>query len=473
VHISRSSRRRHAGIVLATVAALSLIGVVRRTPERDAGTGQPNVVLIVIDTLRPDHLSHYGYPRQTAAGFDALARHATRFEAAFSPSSWTAPSAASLHTGMLPVRHGVQAFGSGLNAHLTTLAELLSAAGWHTVGHSFNHHVSGKTGFAQGFDAFDDFLGGSQAYPDVSVMVERVRAWLGDRPRRPFFLYLHPMNTHGPYRVPPAARATLLGRPPAPGFVYYGPLMSDIVKAGALARRADVDAAFAASLVEQYDTAIRHTIDQLGRVLRMLDDAGVYDDSLIIVTADHGEELFDHGGFSHGYSLHRELVHVPLYVKLPRQTEPAAVHARVSLADVVPTIADVVGIPVPGNVDGVSLRPLLDGGRPAPAALDERPIVHEVSWPERCVARAILLGRHKLIEITRNYEGRTDEVLLYDVETDPGERIDVSPRHPDVVARLRGELERTLAAASAGAVGRPELVIRSLDRERLRALGYL
>lgn len=463
--------RRSAGIALATLACLGVIGVATRHDHPRAQ--RPNVVLVVIDTLRPDHLNHYGYGRATAAGFDRFAAQATRFDEAFSPSSWTAPSAASLHTGMLPTRHRLSEYGTGLGGELTTLAEILQANGWHTVGHSFNHHVSRKTGFAQGFDDFDDFLGSSQAYPDVSAMVERVAAWLAAAPREPFFLYLQPMNTHGPYRVPPAAQEALLGRAPSRDFLYYGPLMSDIVRGSKLERRADVDARVLESLVEQYDTAIRYTTDELGRVFSLLEQAGHYDDSLIIVTADHGEELFDHGGFSHGYSLHRELLRVPLYVKLPGQTQGGSARARVSLTDVVPTVVDLLGVPLPARADGVSLRPLLPGAGAGAPPFADRALVHEVNWPERCVARAILSGRYKLIEVTRDYEGRRGASLLYDVERDPGERTNVAREHPEVVGQLRGRLDETLAQAAATAIGQPEIVIKKLDQDRLRALGYL
>ena len=289
------SARRNLGVALAALVCLCLIGLAGRAmAPREPYRGRPNVVLVVIDTLRPDHLNHYGYDRPTAAGFDAFAADATRFEEAFSPSSWTAPSAASLHTGLLPRRHKLGEYGAGLNTDVVTLAETLQAAGWHTIGHSFNHHVSRKTGFAQGFADFDDFLGGSQAYPDVSVMVQRVAKWLDTEPQTPFLLYLHPMNTHGPYRVPAARAGALLGRAPSGDFKYYGPLMRDIVKGGRLARRAEITPAYLQSLREQYDTAIRYTTDQLGHVFAMLREAGLYDQSLIVVTADHGEELFDH-----------------------------------------------------------------------------------------------------------------------------------------------------------------------------------
>jgi arylsulfatase A-like enzyme len=463
---------RNLAVVLAAFLCLCVIGLARRSMTKPrAAADRPNVVLVVIDTLRPDHLNHYGYDRLTAPAFDGLAAKATRFDEAFSPSSWTLPSAASLHTGLLPSRHGVTRSGGGLNAEVVTLAEALHAAGWYTIGHTFNGYVSRATGFAQGFDLFDDFLGTWKTYPDASVMVDRVGTWLGEHPQRPFLLYLHVMNTHGPYRVPSPAKAALLGRPPSRTFHYYGPLMTDIVRGRRLAARAEVSPAYLESLTEQYDTAIRYTTDQLGRVFAMLQAAGLYDPSLIVVTADHGEELFDHGGFSHGYSLHRELVHVPLYVKLPGQHRGAATRARVSLVDIFPTVLDVLGLPPPTVTDGRSLRPLLLGSGSA-ALQPDRTLVHEVDWPARCVARAIVSGPHKLIELRRNYEGRRDEVLLFDVERDPGEHTNVAAAHPELVGRLRADLARIMARERATAVGR-KVVVRDLDQDRLRALGYL
>jgi arylsulfatase A-like enzyme len=164
---------------------------------------------------------------------------------------------------------------------------------------------------------------------------------------------------------------------------------------------------------------------------------------------------------------------VPLYVKLPGQTAGVGVGTRVSLVDVLPTVLDVLGLPAPAATDGVSLRSLLPGGGTMAASLGDRPIVHEVQWAERCIARSILAGRYKLIDLARNYEGRHDETLLYDVMLDPTERRNVAGEHPDVVARLRAQLGTTLAAAEAGAVASPEIVIRKLDQDRLRALGYL
>src|SRR5690606_16900848 len=134
---------------------------------------------------------------------------------------WTVPSTASILSGLHPLRHGSTRHGSALGAEVASLAEVLSAHGWRTHGLSHNHNVSRTAGFDQGFDRFEDFEGRSTAYPDVGEMVARATELLGERRDEPLFLYLQPMNVHGPYKVPEERADRVHGRPPAPGFVYY------------------------------------------------------------------------------------------------------------------------------------------------------------------------------------------------------------------------------------------------------------
>ncbi|UCE85520.1 MAG: sulfatase [Deltaproteobacteria bacterium] len=458
--------RALGGGALAALGALLLVGVV------SARSQPPNVILVVIDTLRADHLSHFGYALPTATGLDAFAGHATRFTRAYPPSSWTGPSTASIFTGLFSARHRVDRAGTRLSDEFDTLAEVLARNGWHTVGYSLNHNVSTKTGYHQGFDRFDDFLGGSTAYPHIEEMIGDLAQWLERGPRQPFFLYLHPMNTHGPYRVPPDRQTALLGRRPSRAFSYYRGHMGGITSGRELERRARVSDAYVASLVEQYDTAIRYTTDELGRLFEMLKRQGLYDDSLIIVTSDHGEELFDHGGFSHGYSLHEEVLRVPLYVKLPRQRETRTVRARVSVMDLYPTVLEALGIPVEGTLDGVSLLPLLRGSAEAAARAADRTLLYQINWPKRCIARSIVSQQYKLIEIDWNYEGAGGQTRLYDLAADPRESVDLSGARPELLARLRGELDAAFRAFEDADAPVPANVLDELDAKRLEALGY-
>jgi arylsulfatase A-like enzyme len=457
----------NASRVAAVLAVAALVGCASPQPPPP-----PNVVLIVVDALRADHLSHYGYHRDTAPGLEAFSSQATRFEDCHAPSSWTNPSVASLFTGLHPARHRAHELGAVLAPELDTLAEILTSAGWHTAGISFNPGIRSELSYDQGFDSFDEHLGASTDYPDISEMLSRVREWLDHRPDQPFFLYLHPMNVHGPYRVPEDQREVLLGRDPGREFRYYGEPMRGILRRGELQLREQVSPSYLESLVDSYDTAIRYSTDQLGILLEMLSDAGVYDESLIIITADHGEELFDHGGFSHGYTLHREVLHVPLYLKLPHQSEGRVAQEAVGLMDLLPTIVDLAGIDVEAVTDGRSLLPLITAGSGGePFAVEPR--VYQTARRQRCVARAIADERFKLIEIDRNYEGLRDAVLLYDQINDPGEFTDFSSERSEVVVRLRRRLRRQLGELARLAVAEPDIRLEDLDQERLRALGYL
>jgi len=303
-------------------------------------------------------------------------------------------------------------------------------------------------------------------------MIDRVADWLATTPPAPFFLYLHPMNVHGPYRVPAEHRGDLLARPPRPGFTYYDDTMKGIMLRRELQRRRDVSSAYLESLVEQYDTAIRYSTDRLAELLELLDRAGLYDDSLIIVTSDHGEELFEHGGFSHGYSLYDEVLHVPLYVKLPRQREPRTVTRPVMLQDLYPTILDVLGIEAEHRVDGKSLLRDLDGP-PRATHGEQRALLYQTDWGERCKARAITRGDHKLIAIQTNYEGLRNAVQLYDVRRDPLETDNLADRHPQLARSLWEELNGALAELQRLSLAEPKNVLEEMDLERLRSLGYI
>jgi arylsulfatase A-like enzyme len=281
------------------------------------------------------------------------------------------------------------------------------------------------------------------------------------------------MNTHGPYRVPERHRASLLNRPASREFSYYRGPMAAITSGQDLARRARVPASYVKSLVEQYDTAVRYTTDKLAEVFEALRERGLYDGSLIIVTSDHGEELFDHGGFSHGYTLHEEVLRVPLYVKLPFQREARSVPVRASLMDIHPTVLDALGVRLPNPVDGTSLLPLLRGERRTDAGLERRPLLQQIDWEKRCVARSMLAGRFKLVEIERNYEGLRSETRLYDLGADPRETRNLASQHPDMVARLRREMREAFERYEVEGSVEPENVLDELDAERLRALGYL
>lgn len=432
----------------------------------------PNIVLVTVDALRADHLTQYGYSRDTSGGIDEFVASSATFLDCSASAPWTNPSVATLFTGLHTARHRTNDFGAVLPDELTTVAEALRDGGWVTAAISFNPGVRSELNFNQGFTHFDEYVGKAGAYPHMEEMIGRVGTWLEDRPPGPFFLYLQPMNVHGPYRVPPNARSRLLGRPPGKEFKYYGEPMQGILRRAELELREQIPEAYLQSLTDKYDTAVRYSTDQLAELFSLLALHDLYDDALIIVTADHGEELFDHGGFSHGFSLHRELMHVPLFIKLPGQSSAVEVQRRVGLTDIMPTVLDVAGVTADLDLDGRSLVRLAKSGDVEPAALESRRL-SQTSWEGRCVARGMTDGDYRLLEIARNYERLTDVVRLYDVSSDPGERRDLAADLPEVAHGLLEELRHRFDELAQGAGPQPVNRKEQLDQERLRALGYV
>lgn len=450
------SRRLATGLLLAPLALVWSCDSLSETPP-------PNVVLIVVDTLRADRLTDYGHDRDTLGPVAELARQSTRFTAAYAPASWTRPSVATVFSGMMPARHRAKIGGTNrLNRAIPTLSETLRQAGFATAGFSANVVVSSQADFDQGFARFMDYEGGVQAYPDVEVMVRLARDWLRTV-EAPFFLYLQPMNVHGPYRVPPEFQKLLLGRRPSEEFRYQEPPRTSLM-AGALRQREDIRETYLTSLRDQYDTAIRYSMETLDELFTDLRRSGLWDESLIILTSDHGEELFDHQGFSHAYTLFEEVVRVPLYVKLPGQRQAAVRTDRVSLADIYPTVLEVLGLPAARHVDG---RSLLTAGNA------NRELVFELNNPERFLGRALLSGSFKLVETVVDYQHQDNAIALYDLDRDPAERFDLSAERPDLAARLQVRMEEIFAELEKRSLPLPSEGDAKLDQDALQALGYV
>lgn len=395
-------------------------------------------MLIDLESVRYDHLSHAGYPRPTAARLDEFRARAALFVHARTPAPTSVAGSASLLTGMSPrsLRGGVRGpFGGH-----PTLAAILRERGWHTIGLSHHPGIGEGSGFDRGFDRFEGATGRVDEHPDAETMVGWLREWLAGEAEAPVFLYLHPMNAGPPYRVPSDRQDVLLGRRPTPR-MQYG---SQRMRAAQISGGAGVTGEDVASLVEHYDTALRYTLDRVADLLALLDQNERLDGALVVITANHGEELFEHRGFGHGRSLHEEVLRVPLYVKLPGASAAATIDAPVSTLDVAPTVLDLLGLPVPAS-DGRSLAPLLRG---TPAAPAERDFVHELGAPgDAGYQRALLRGRHKLIEArgAGAPAGSPAGARLYDLVLDPREQNDLAAGSPEVVLRLGRDLDALLA----------------------------
>ena len=408
-------------MTLRSAIAVLLIGLLAAC-GRDDFRGA-NVVVVGIDTLRADHVGAYGYPRPTTPRIDAFAQEAVRFQTAVSASSWTTPSFASMFTGLVPSAHGG---GDGkcpdvtvLSAAHPTLATQLRAAGYRTASFVSNVWVGAEIGLARGFADHERLMFSEQA-------VDGAIAWLRKKPEGPFFLFVHIMDPHQPW-IPLPEDAALFLDPAYRGTIGTG---------FAGEPKPDWDAADRRRAVDLYDGEIRFADRLTGRILDVLDELGLDDRTIVVVTSDHGEEFFEHGKMGHGYTLYDEVLLVPFLVRFPNGRRPGVVTQPVRTMDLFPTLLDAVGHPIPGGLDGVSLMPLVRG-EPAPktdVALSEYP----------CFATDTRLQSLRTAQEKLLFSPATKRETLYDLAADPREQTDVAAAHPERVALLR----QVLAAES-------------------------
>jgi arylsulfatase A-like enzyme len=464
-------------VLVAVVVSAALWFYPRAIPRLPAA-----VVLITIDTLRADFV--FGGPHQPETPFfDRLAQHGTVFTAAYAPSSWTVPSMASLFTSLAPLSHGVihgridplaDAAAGGdshaitgqpvLPASLVTLAERLQAAGYRTVGVPSNLHLRAALGFAQGFDHYHaaaEFADAPRVNAHVREQLESAFGsdWKLAWKRQPTFLWVHYFDPHDPYD----AHEPWMSRY-APDFAAdpssfpTGRVMRDLVRA-----YPNPGTEIAARIAALYQSEISFLDDH---VRRLDEEIGLSSDNvLLIVTADHGEGMAEHGRLGHGNSLYEELVHIPLLVHWPAQLRTGQrMNVPVSLLDVYPTILDLLGLTPPSGLQGTSVVPLLRGELTQAAP----PLVfHLDRVKEACTA--VRDGDWKLIHSDRPEES----VQLFDLRRDPGELHDVAASYPAEVERLASTLHATLQALpKPPSDGNAAVVPDENVREQLRALGY-
>ncbi len=421
-------------------AAVVLLGMLASGCSR----ARPDVVLIVVDTLRRDHLPFYGYDRPTAPFLASLAGRGVVFENAYSTSAWTAPAAASLFTGLYPMQHGVvtgrfavkQLRKGGVPMRLNriprpaeTIPEALKSAGYSTFAVVENSNIRPELGFDQGFDAFHPLNPAKEA----DVITAKLRELEPEiRRRRPYFLYLHYMDPHEPY---------------AKNRAFFD-------------RRAQGDA----RRMSAYDSEIHHADAHIRQAFEMF---GWERDTVVLLTADHGEELGERGFWGHARSLFGETLNVPLLGFGPGMA-PGRVRERVSHVDVLPTLRELAGVRGPLPVSGVSLWPLMRG---KVRSLPERTLFADF-WqaPEgrpQPQLRVAIRGPWKRLD------GEPGGPYLFNLDLDPREgrnRIGVAPQ---VAAELLEATRRFEAQAPRLEAEYEQTIQDEKTNEELRALGYV
>jgi len=400
----------------------------------------PLLVVYLVDTLRADHTSPYGYERDTTPALSRFAADAVVFDEAISHASWTKPSVASIFTSQLPGRHLAVQLRDPLDPGHVTLAEMLQAKGF-TTGAAIANSVIYSYGnnFDQGFDSFvglHDSQGHASKSVDADVVVDTALEWIGTRAGLPQFVYIHTMDPHVPY-IPPAPFDRRYEPHPTEGHPGVDPRTD-------FHEREDRE-----RLVAQYDGEIAYGDAEFGRFIDALEKDGSYEDALIIFVADHGEEFLDHGQWLHGRSVFDELVRVPLIIKFPGNRHAGSrIAQQVQTVDILPTVLEAAGLPVPARpaIAGQPLQDVVAGGAPEPPAVSE--ISHR-----GIVALGMRTRRDKYV---RRFSPEQDE-LYFDLLADPAEQ----HNRLDENARRAGRLGAALEAA----------MVRDPYRRHLRFMG--
>jgi arylsulfatase A-like enzyme len=407
------------------------------------------VVVVVIDTLRWDRTTVHGHTRDTTPHLATLAADATLYERAYAQAPWTTPSIGSLLSSRYPSDLGIQHYRRALPDDAVMLAEPLQQAGFRTGAVVSHSYCATEWGFQQGFDSFDQAAIGDPDDESSAQVTDTALAFLREVGDQPFFLFVHYFDPHFAYLDHDG-----FGFAAAPD--YQGPIRSGLRIRKLRKLVPGLQADDWDELLRLYDLEIAHTDQQIGRLVAGMKELGLYDDSLLVVTADHGEEFGDHGRWGHTVRLHDEVVRVPLMVRYPGDT-PARVQRPVALVDVMPTLLAALDLPGPDGMVGADLR--------APAA-QPRPVFTETSKGARM--DAVVMGRHKLI---RDHEA--DTWALYDLEADPREQTELAAAHPEVLGELQGLLDGWRGRATDGTVSGDRVEISAEDAARLEALGYL
>ncbi|MBW3563538.1 MAG: sulfatase-like hydrolase/transferase [Acidobacteria bacterium] len=457
--VDLSFHKRHLGEASELLADFEIAAtdlVVWRFPRIvPQSLDRPNVILISLDTLRPDHLGLEGYRRNTSPNIDALARNGTYFGACFSQAPWTMPAHYSILSGTLPSTSGsvspVQSIVVPMPS-VPMLAELMRDAGYLTAAFTGGGAVSADLGFDRGFDAYDetDLVDGS----DVTTIVSKASEWLRRRRNRSFFLFIHSYEPHEPF----TDHRFIDGESPSRDFE--------------------------ANLVAKYDGDISRADEALGELFQLLRSQGLDSNTIVLVTSDHGKEFFERrvppweSFAEHGHTLYDEILRVPLVMSGPDVPKGMIVTAQIRSIDIAPTILALIGLDGALGMEGKDLTPWMNGQR-----RDDLPAFAEATTygPAR---ESLRTGGYKLIRRTGYGQlshpccssfPMTPREELYDLSTDPSEANNLAGSAPAVLGRLRSEISLIGVEAATQAPGgtRDSSSPSSDTINSLRSLGYL
>lgn len=457
-----ASRVRVSRYLFVPLLAASMVGTLCACAQQSSDV-PPSILLVTIDTLRADHTTPYGYERRTTPHIRRrVADRGAVLDHAYAPAPWTLPSMSALFAGRYPNELvGESLTGFGIPHEVTPLAERLAAAGYTTAAFNANPTMHEGNGFARGFATFytpDADVGWFRR--NAADVGRRAIDWLRRHQRQQFFLWVHFLDPHDPYLAPQLADGKSEFYPD-----YEGPVRGnwvDRLYSGEI--RHELTAQDLRQLGALYDSEIRHTDTWVGKLLASL-EPGVERETFIVLTSDHGEELYEHGGLKHGQTLYEEQIHIPMLVRWDGRVAPGRhLQGEVTLIDLFPTLLELAGAELDPASDGASILPALCGEVPLPV----RPLVAQnlSPGPRRF---AVISRRQKLFvfdrytpyssdsplytHLRRQDVGRLERTMLFDLRADPGE--------------ARNEAEHDAATVrSAGRLGHQQ-VLRQLHGLRV------
>jgi arylsulfatase A-like enzyme len=448
---------------LRSLKALAVLGIASilggcAEPMPLVPAEKPNVVVLLIDCLRADHLGVNGYERDTTPSLDSLASEGINFTRAFSQALWTRPSVPSLLTGLYPSEHGLVSLGSGVAAssgpalapEVETLAESLQIHGYATALLAYQAQLSSQFGLNQGFDRYRANL------KKAARINQQFLAWAGDQGETPFFAYLHYLEVHMPYCPPRHTRGRFYDKGRDMSFCKGWRMLKKSVNRG----EAELSEGQVKGMIARYDEEVLALDAELGRLFLRMKEQGIWDNTLLIVTADHGEQFYEHGTVSHQFGLWDEVIHVPLIVKTPSTWDSptgASIESLVELRDIVPTILEALGQEVKEGRHSLLAEIV---GR-AEEAEPRRYVVAES-------AKDVIVRTTHLKLFAAREGGR---MRLFDLIEDPSETVDIAESRPAEVARLRKYLVEWRSGLEPILPVGSELEEETL--QDLKALGYL
>lgn len=432
----------------------------------------PNVLLLVCDTLRADHLGCYGYRRPTSPFIDKLAAEALLFENAMSNAPWTRPSMGSLFTSLYPHQHQAFYWQDELDDSFLTLAEIFRNANYATFAVQTNVLLTEYYNFHQGFQHFDEIINDK-----AEKVTDKFNSWVAENRSKPFFAYLHFMDVHLPYEAPETFKKIF--EPEKIDSVLDGVIGANEAR---ILNEIGLSSQDKQHFINMYDAEIRYFDHHIEQMITRLKKLGLLTNTIIVLTSDHGEEFWEHNGLEHGHTLYKELIHVPLIIKYSTQLPPERIQTCVNLLDLTPSLLKLCGIKNTLNLKGRNI--ILDSKSRKPTK--EKIFLEAIGFGAE--KKGVIKDGWKLIENTGLRHERAMDLFLemtpfimpeyekgfelYNMNRDIQERHNLIDEFPQVAERLKVYLE-LFKSKSLGSRKSEEKDISEKKLKDLKSLGYI